>query len=260
MAWFRRSAHPEEDLSAYVDGELGERARRALETHLASCEACSTLLRELQDAKSLLSELPRLAPRRSFTLGPEFAAARQPAPRKRMSLTFAPVVALTVLVALLFVDAVDFSGGGSSDSGSFSTAASRQAEPGAGGLALESGKAPEAAPNASAGTAGGTAADSAAPAQDGESGAPSAGALTAPSPEEPAENAAPLTIRPAGDDESATSAEPPEAESGASQAQGPEGTSGGLSTLRILEIAATIALAASLLAVFLPRFTERRER
>ncbi len=86
MTWFRRSVHPEDDLSAYVDGELGERARRAVETHLASCEACSTLFRELQDTKSLLSELPSVQLRRSLALGPEFAVER------RVALGTAPFV------------------------------------------------------------------------------------------------------------------------------------------------------------------------
>ena len=247
MTWFRRSAHPEDDLSAYVDGELGERARRALEAHLASCEACSTLLRELQDTKSLLSELPRLETRRSFTLGGEFTLARQPAP-KRLSLTFAPVVALTVLVALLFVDALD-SPGMSRHNDAFSTAASQSASD-SGGLSLEAGKAPE-VPN----TAAGTTADSTT--AGGEATAPSAAAATAPSPE-----AAGATVA-GGDDQSrdATLAAPsPQDASQASPAESPEGSSGGLSTLRILEIAAAIAFAASLLAVFLPRITGRRER
>jgi anti-sigma factor RsiW len=250
MTWFRRSAHPEDDLSAYVDGELGERARRALEAHLASCEACSTLLRELQDTKSLLSELPRLESRRSFVLGREFATARQPVPR-RISFTFAPVVALTVLVALLFVDVLDSGGGMSHSSDAFSTAASTQSSD-SGGLSLEAGKAPE-VPNAVAGTT----ADSSVPTPGGEAGAPAITAGTAPSPE-----AAASTLG-SGDDQSrdssASAAPAPQDTSQGSRVQSPEGSSG-LSTLRILEIATAFVFAASLLAVFLPRFTGRRER
>ena len=127
MTWFRRSAHPEEELSAYVDGELGERARRAVERHLATCEACSSLLQELRETKSLLRELPQVGPRRSLALGPEFAVEPKVAPSRRPAFTFAPAaVALSVFVALLFVDAVD-TNGGSQDAAFNTTAASRAA-------------------------------------------------------------------------------------------------------------------------------------
>ena len=133
MAWFSRDAHPERQLSAYVDGELDARARSVVQAHLAACEACSALAEELQQAKSLLAALPRQAPGRSFALGPEYAVQRR-AEARRSSFTFAPVAALTVLVALLFVDAVNFSSmssssdtaGGASTSGA--PAAARQAE------------------------------------------------------------------------------------------------------------------------------------
>ncbi|HEU0073664.1 MAG TPA: zf-HC2 domain-containing protein [Dehalococcoidia bacterium] len=289
MTWFRRSVHPEEDLSAYVDGELGERARRAVETHLASCEACSTLLTELRDTKALLSELPRVEPRRSLALGREFAVERRvvPAPR-RMSLSFAPAVALTILVGLLFVDAIDTTGGGSDDSGAFgsagSTAASRTAEqPEAGtGLALEASKAADAEDSAT------TPADSAAgqdSAGDGETSRATGGAASAaaaeavPTEEGDADGAASSALAPPSEasPEPETAPEPLASDSfddddqvAADGANGgpeetsllaePDDSSGGLSTLRILEIVAALAFAASLLAVFLPRIVRRQER
>jgi hypothetical protein len=299
MTWFRRSAHPEDDLSAYVDGELDERARRAVETHLASCEACSTLLRELQDTKSLLSGLPRLVPQRSFRLGAEHAVEWRPAP-KRMSFTFAPAVALTVLVALLFVDAANFSTGGSSDDDNgFSTAAStgsRQAQPeAAGGLAIES-SSEDAGPNTGggaassaesgagtdAGAAGATdaaepagapadgpenaplAASAADSAADGEAGDPPAdtSALAPPSQnataEEPEASPEALAFEVDEDAASASTAAGPEDDSSTAHVLGED--SGGLSTLRILEIAAALAFAGSLAVVFLPRIVGRKER
>jgi len=287
MTWFRRSVHPEEDLSAYVDGELGERARRAVETHLASCEACSTLLRELQDTKSLLRELPRVEPRRSLALGREFAVERRvaPAPR-RPSFTFAPAVALTILVGLLFVDAIDTTGGGSDDNSAFSsagsTAASRE-EPEAGaGLALEASKAADAedgeAPaladaaagqdsagdgeaNPATGGAASAAAAEAVPTESGDAGGAASSAL-APSSEatpEPETAPAPLASEAAEDDDFAADspAVAPEETSPLAEA---DDSSGGLSTLRILEIVAALAFAVSLLAVFLPRIVGRQER
>jgi hypothetical protein len=293
MTWFRRSAHPEEDLSAYVDGELGERARRAVETHLASCEACSTLLRELQDAKSLLSELPKLEPRRSLTLGPEHAAERRAAPApRRMSFTFAPAVALSVLVALLFVDAID-SGGGSSHDQAFntagSTAASRAAEEPAagGGLAPESATKDEAnstlgaadssttQDGSDAGGAAAGAAELAPPTQSLESSAPNAAASAEQSPAEDsgaaipestpeaAEAPAPMPSVTGGEsDDSATdtTAAVPQEPPRTSQPEDANGSSGGLSTLRILEIIAALAFVVSLAAVFLPRIVGREER
>lgn len=296
MTWFRRSVHPEEDLSAYVDGELGERARRAVETHLASCEACSTLLRELQDTKSLLSELPRVEPRRSLTLGREFAVERRvaPAPR-RPSFTFAPAVALTILVGLLFVDAIDTTGGGSDDNGTFSsagsTAASRTAEQpeAAAGLALEASKAADAEDSATQGAAAsaasqadeesaagesssagggtdGTAAGAAPAAADAAAGAEASGtpvaALAPPSQDSAAEpETAPSPLaREAGEDDDFAADSPAVAPEETSTLAGPDDSSGGLSTLRILEILAALAFAASLLAVFLPRIVGRQER
>jgi anti-sigma factor RsiW len=256
MTWFRRSVHPEDDLSAYVDGELGERARRAVETHLASCEACSTLFRELQDTKSLLSELPSVQLRRSLALGPEFAVERRVAlaPR-RLSLAFAPAVALTVLVGLLFVDAIDSSGGSNND-GSSTTAASQQAPEAAAGLAIESSKAATAenptlgaaaAPAATVGEASGGALSSAAAAPSQDSFA------------DTEETPAPLAREAgsSGNDAAAnsTAGEPQQT----SQVADSDDSSSGLSTLRILEIAAAIAFAASLLAVFLPRIVEDRK-
>ena len=105
MSWFRRGPrHPEEDLSAYIDGHLSEAARREVESHLDACEACRLLLAELRAAKSALAALPRLEPRRSFVLGPEHAAPARDSGRRPAALAFAPAVALTVFVALLAVD------------------------------------------------------------------------------------------------------------------------------------------------------------
>jgi anti-sigma factor RsiW len=329
MAWFRRSAHPEEELSAYVDGELGERARRAVERHLAGCEACSTLLEELQDTKALVRELPRPVLRRSLTLGPEFAAEPRPEPAPRRSpFVFAPAVALTVLVALLFVDAIDTTGGSQQSDAGFSSAgstASRAAEPEAGGgQALESANAaadeetaPGAADTATGGdeeaprepadassqaaagaepedtspTGGGVAsADSAGPSVAAEAVATPEAALAPPSqdaapepeltPEErplaaeaaesdgddTAEEAAPGEVAPQPQvtaDEDAAEAvvgEPAEAPQDASPQIEADDSSGGPSTLRILEIAAAVAFGLSLAAVFLPRIVGRSER
>ncbi len=280
MIWFRRSAHLGDELSAFADEELGERARRAVEKHLATCEACSTLLIELQDTKALLGELPKLEPRRSLALGLEYAAERRAAPTpRRTSFTFAPAVALTFLVALLFVDAIDSTGGSDNDSAGV-TAASRAVEQPETAAELANGSAP-------AGGEGGAAvgaADSSVP-RDG-SAPEAAGAAPAPNSDSPSETTggapvqpsldptpqpeqafAPLESQtPSDDDESLSQADKAETEPATA---GPEETgqlldasdsSGGPSTLRILEILAALAFAASLLIVILPRITGRQER
>jgi anti-sigma factor RsiW len=105
MGWFRRSEHPEEQLSAYLDGELSARQAEAVERHLGGCAACSALLEELRAAKSMLAAIPRETPRRSFVLGPEHAPERADTRLQRRSVfTFAPAVALTALAVLLVVD------------------------------------------------------------------------------------------------------------------------------------------------------------
>ena len=296
MSWFRRRVHPEEDLSAYADGELGERARRAVESHLATCEACSALLSELLSTKSLLSELPRAELRRSLTLGAEFAAERRPAPApRRSSFTFAPAAALTVLVALLFVDAIDTNGGSSND-GAFdasnSTAGSRAAEQPAAssGLALESAEAGQSGDDSGAAGAASSAQDG-----EGEQGTPSAalapqaqdsqaapdsaaagssqteeaapgGGATGEGEDEAPEStdtAEPFARESFSDDDAANSSAggpqdaPPEDTALLSEE---DGASDGLSTLRVLQILAAGALVISLAVVFLPRFIGRSER
>jgi len=47
--------HPEEQLSAYLDGELGQEEAEHIETHLINCPACQALLLELVDLKQTFS-------------------------------------------------------------------------------------------------------------------------------------------------------------------------------------------------------------
>ena len=122
MAFFSSSKHPQEQISAYVDGELDARQSEGVALHLASCDECTALLEELREARAMLSALPREAPRRSFVLGPEHArervAASAPAPRRRSSFSFAPAVAATVLIGLLFADAINLQSTSQDETGS----------------------------------------------------------------------------------------------------------------------------------------------
>src|SRR5258708_39262630 len=57
-----------ERLSAYLDGELDEGEREALERHLPTCEQCQRTLDELREARALLHAMPPPALPRSFAI------------------------------------------------------------------------------------------------------------------------------------------------------------------------------------------------
>ncbi|MPZ48955.1 MAG: hypothetical protein GEU75_06540 [Dehalococcoidia bacterium] len=106
MLFKSRSHHPtEEELSAYIDGELASGPMTSIAQHLRGCEACAAHSDSLGTTKSLLAELPRFEPSRSFVLSPELARERpRPAAPRRSPFVFAPAVALTVFLALVAVD------------------------------------------------------------------------------------------------------------------------------------------------------------
>jgi anti-sigma factor RsiW len=230
----RRSQHPaDDDLSAYLDGELGDDQARAVSAHLDGCAACRGALDGLRTAKSTLARLPRVQPSRSFTLSPAAARTSPPPPRPRV-LSFVPAMALSVLVILL---AVDFAGGGDES-------------PSAGGLALErAGKASDQAlqPQASQDAAGST---RQAPPQP----TPAAGAFAAPAPPAPAvpqrdtaaEN---LSQSPAGGAASETAI-------GDADAAGDNGGDDE-AWLHRFEALAAVALVLSLVVAFGPRLWDR---
>jgi anti-sigma factor RsiW len=70
-----------ERLSAYLDNEVGEAERAALERHLPTCEECQTALEELRQTRSLLRALPAPVSPRSFLI-PETGAVPQPIGRR----------------------------------------------------------------------------------------------------------------------------------------------------------------------------------
>jgi anti-sigma factor RsiW len=69
-----------EQLSAYLDNEVDERERAALEQHLPTCEECRRALEELGQSRALLRALPTPALPRSFRL-PETGAVPEPLSR-----------------------------------------------------------------------------------------------------------------------------------------------------------------------------------
>jgi len=267
MGWFRRNEHDEEQLSAYLDGELDSRQAEIVERHLATCESCAALLEELRSTQTLLSELPAQTPRRSFVLGAEYARAPvrdAPAPR-RLSLALAPAAALSVFVALLFVDLTGNPSSSSDEATStFTAATAREAaddSAGAGSAGAASapsapesanssvdvdatvGKSDETQPGVAADAQGATAAAGAAQVED-------APALRSSGPEStPAEGEAAMT---AADE---APAEEPLPEPLAFEAPENEGDDG-ISTLRVLQVVAGAAFLVSGFYVFVwPRIS-----
>ena len=70
-----------ENLSAYLDGALNAHERSRLEAQLSSDPTLKTALEELRAVRAVLRQLPKRRAPRNFTLTPQQAGLRQPAPR-----------------------------------------------------------------------------------------------------------------------------------------------------------------------------------
>ena len=94
-----------EMLSDYLDGELPEAERIALEAHLQGCDSCTEELESLRATVQMLRRMPEIEAPRSFRLAPAAVTAPTPPPERPMFLwtmrvsTALAVVAFTVMVA-----------------------------------------------------------------------------------------------------------------------------------------------------------------
>lgn len=108
MSWLRRDDHQtehrytEDRLSAYLDGELTERERTAVEQHLESCRDCRLSLETLRQTVRWTRGLQPVPVPRVFTIQP----SAQPARAARPVLALPVMRAATAVVALLFVVAL----------------------------------------------------------------------------------------------------------------------------------------------------------
>jgi anti-sigma factor RsiW len=118
FVFLRRSHKPDaEALSALADGELDAARARALEAHLAACEACTARLEELKRVQSMLAAMPQADAPRSFRLRrADVEAPARPAPVFMPGLLRAlPAASGVAALAFVLVLATDFStrdGGG----------------------------------------------------------------------------------------------------------------------------------------------------
>jgi hypothetical protein len=95
------AAHPHDQLSAYLDGELSSEERAQVDAHLAGCSACGAQLAELAAVDALAREMPVEAPAGYFEALPARIRARVP-PRRRATLpAWAMLVAASLLVAVI---------------------------------------------------------------------------------------------------------------------------------------------------------------
>jgi len=98
------------DLSAYLDGVLPQRARRPLEAHLDSCQACHQELTELRSTVEALGSLPMTEVPRSFALAAAPVAEVRPRPTARRLEFGLSLATATAAFALTLVLIGDFAG------------------------------------------------------------------------------------------------------------------------------------------------------
>ena len=117
LFWRRRHPIRDEELSAYVDGQLDAAAGARLEAHIESCAACRDTLTELRAVRTALAALPRASAPRSFVLREDDVQAR-PSVGAVAALGAAPAllggvatVALVAFVVLVGIDVTDESSG-----------------------------------------------------------------------------------------------------------------------------------------------------
>ena len=288
MHWLNKHARLRHKLSPYIDDQLTASETAALEAHLASCDACRRRLDELRATVSALHEQPQAEAPRSFAITPgmlerKSAAAARPLPALGLGMRLAGAgVALTLAVVVVGDLTLGDNGGASPQAGSqpaeesravemFSDAeTSKSSESGAypppSGNADSSttqSNAGAAAPcppaTAPAATGGGAAggADTTAGRGVGETPAPSATQQPAPSstpsPESP--NVAAICGSASGG--AAVPIAPQTPENAAPRATA-DNDGGGISTLRIAEIALAGVLVAIVAAIVLEAAMRRR--
>jgi hypothetical protein len=93
------TAHVDDRLSAYLDGELPALDREGVEVHLRTCGACAARLEEMAALDALARELPADAPPGYFDSLPGRVRARMSFPSKRRAVV--PVWSWAVAAALL---------------------------------------------------------------------------------------------------------------------------------------------------------------
>lgn len=123
MLFSRRHPVRDDELNAYVDGELASDVRARVEAHVENCATCGETVAALRSLRGALSALPAARRQRSFVV--READVQAAAPRRATGLVAAMPLLSGVMVASLAVFAVlvgvDAGAGGSNGSRSVST-------------------------------------------------------------------------------------------------------------------------------------------
>ena len=112
-------------LNAWLDHDLPDTERAAVEAHLPQCAACRREAETLAALKAALASLPQVDPPRSFRLTPDQARQARPGPAAvRPTLRLLPIVrslSIAAVVALLVVSSALLLGPVSEDDASTAT-------------------------------------------------------------------------------------------------------------------------------------------
>lgn len=106
LGWGKNEGERRDELlSAYLDGELGERERERLEARLSEDAALRAELRAMQQTVSMMHELRQVSAPRNFILSESMVQRREPAPAREPRRAWAAplLTAATTIVSLLFV-------------------------------------------------------------------------------------------------------------------------------------------------------------
>ncbi len=99
----------QDNLSAFLDGQLSAREHSRVERHLQGCKACREDLESLRQTVSLLRSVPMLQPPRSFFIPAGEVAKQRQVRRRRLSYVYlqaATAVATVLLVLMVSGDAI----------------------------------------------------------------------------------------------------------------------------------------------------------
>ncbi len=101
LFWRGRHEVREQDLSAYVDGELKASALQRVEAHLDVCAACRESVTELRAVRQSVKELPRVPVPRSFVLREADVAAEPAAAGTGLFASVTPLLSGVAAIAVV---------------------------------------------------------------------------------------------------------------------------------------------------------------
>jgi len=101
-----------EQLSAYLDGELGKAESKKLETRLANDPQFASALNDLRSARGILRKLPKRKAPRNFTLTRQMVGLKPPLPRGYKFVRFSTAFATVLLVISFAINFLSLGMGG----------------------------------------------------------------------------------------------------------------------------------------------------